>query len=80
MTNVNFRLFTSTILPEFDPQFVIHTGDITDGWKKGVTCKMNMIIVICSRRNRRRMDDVSIVADFRWLLQQECLDGCSRKS
>ena len=38
MMNVNFRLFTSTILPEFSPHFVIHTGDITDGWKHGLAC------------------------------------------
>lgn len=38
MMNVNFRLFTSTILPEFSPHFVIHTGDITDGWTHGLAC------------------------------------------
>ena len=32
MTAHNFRLFTSTILPGFKPELVIHTGDMTDGW------------------------------------------------
>lgn len=36
MSLINFRIFTSTIVPAFNPDVVVHTGDITDGWIDGL--------------------------------------------
>ena len=36
MTHINFRIFTSTVVPAFNPDIVILTGDITDGWIEGL--------------------------------------------
>ncbi|CBK23344.2 uncharacterized protein [Blastocystis hominis] len=36
MTHINFRIFASTVVPAINPDIVIHTGDITDGWIEGL--------------------------------------------
>ena len=36
--NGRFREFVERIVPAIHPELVIHSGDITDGWLKGVSC------------------------------------------
>lgn len=36
MTHINFRIFASTVVPAINPDIVVHTGDITDGWIEGL--------------------------------------------
>ena len=49
--NGRFREFVERIIPSIHPELVIHSGDITDGWLKGVSCTFlssNIIILIMS--------------------------------
>ena len=46
MTHINFRIFASTVVPAINPDIVIHTGDITDGWIEGLKSTFSVSLIL----------------------------------